>query len=368
MKVLVVCDRFGVGGTERHLLQVLPRIDHTRFQVELFLLRSGGTLEEEIRAAGIRVVSPAQRGAGMLSTSLTFWRALRTIRPNVVHFFLPRPYLVAGSIACAMSQSRMVMSRRSLNDYRVRHPVVWRVEAHLHRRMSRLVGNSRAVVDQLREESRGKVRVELIYNGIDIPAAASMTRAEARRLTGTPDGAIVIVAVANLIPYKGHADLIDALAMLRNQDSPRLSLICVGRDEGMLDVLRRMAARFGVSGSIRWVGEQRDVWPWWRAADIGVLCSHEEGFANAILEGMAAGLPMVVTDVGGNAEAVIDEETGIVVPPRAPSRLAEAIGRLATSPELRRRLSRNAAMRVRDHFSLQQCVLAYERLYEEIST
>lgn len=367
-KVLVVCNSLGIGGTERHLLQVLPQIDRDRFDVQLFALCPGGVIEEGFRSAGIKVVAPVNaEGIGVLAGAYAFMRTLRTERPDIVHFFLPRAYLACGWMAVAMSQSGLIMSRRSLNEYRRQHPLAWRMETHLHRHMRRLVGNSRAVVRQLRDESDRRSQIDLIYNGIEIPVAAAMPRAEARRVTGTPPDAIVVVIVANLIPYKGHRDLLDALAILRGQGLQNLLLLCIGRDEGILGELKKAVTELGIDDVVHWVGEQVDVWPWLRSADIGVLCSHEEDFANAILEGMAAGLPMIVTDVGGNAEAVVDGETGIVVPPKSPESLAKALAKLAASPELRGRLSAKALGRVREHFSLQQCVLAYENLYEDVA-
>jgi glycosyltransferase involved in cell wall biosynthesis len=97
-----------------------------------------------------------------------------------------------------------------------------------------------------------------------------------------------------------------------------------------------------------------------------MLCSHQEGFSNAVLEGMAASLPMIVTNVGGNAEAVLDGECGIVVPPSDPPRLAEAIARLAKSPELRTAFGGAARRRVTEHFSLESSVEAYDAMYRAL--
>ncbi|MDZ4057391.1 MAG: glycosyltransferase, partial [Polynucleobacter sp.] len=98
--------------------------------------------------------------------------------------------------------------------------------------------------------------------------------------------------------------------------------------------------------------------------DIGVLCSHEEGFSNAVLESMAARLPMIVTDVGGNAEAVEDGVTGYVIPPKNPVELARALQRLALDPD-RRLIGERGRERVETHFSMATCINDYLSLYRK---
>lgn len=112
------------------------------------------------------------------------------------------------------------------------------------------------------------------------------------------------------------------------------------------------------------MGERREIASLLKGADIGILCSHEEGFANAILEGMAAGLPMIATDVGGNSEAVIDGITGLVVRPHDPEALGQAISKLAADAARRRAMGKAGFERVEKHFDISRCVARYVQLYE----
>ena len=114
---------------------------------------------------------------------------------------------------------------------------------------------------------------------------------------------------------------------------------------------------------IRRLGRRDDVPELLGTADIGVLCSPEEGFPNSVLEGMAAGLPMVVTDVGGNSEAVVDGETGIVVRARNRKALAAAILTLASGARKRRSMGEAGRRRVEERFSLDVCVARYGAFY-----
>jgi glycosyltransferase involved in cell wall biosynthesis len=250
-----------------------------------------------------------------------------------------------------------VMSRRSLNCYQENHKVLAWIERRLHRKMTAVLGNSRQVVRELLEvEDCPPDRVGLIYNGIDVPAF------DAAR-TGEGDRPLVLITVANLIPYKGHGDLLEALAGIAGDLPSGWKLLCVGRDDGIGGRLTGQARSLGLESNIEFLGERHDVAALLAGADIGILCSHQEGFANSILEGMAAGLPMIVTDVGGNAEAVVHGTTGLVVPPRNPWAFGDAILKLALDADLRRSMGRAGRERVERYFGTDRCVMNYARFY-----
>ncbi len=130
--------------------------------------------------------------------------------------------------------------------------------------------------------------------------------------------------------------------------------------------LQAQAAELGIDRNVVFLDSRNDVPEILNACDIGVLCSHQEGFSNAVLEGMASGLPMIVTDVGGNAEAVLDGECGIVVPPHDPARLADAIVRLANDPSLRIGFGSAGRRRVVEHFALDRSIQSYDALYRAL--
>ncbi|MEX2352576.1 MAG: glycosyltransferase family 4 protein, partial [Gammaproteobacteria bacterium] len=103
-------------------------------------------------------------------------------------------------------------------------------------------------------------------------------------------------------------------------------------------------------------------------ADLGVLPSHQEGFSNSLLEMMAAGLPVIATDVGGNGEAIIDNASGLLVPPQDPKALGHAIARIAADPVLRRGLGDSARARMRECFSIERCAEEYRQVYTDLLT
>lgn len=366
-RLLFVIGALDRGGTERHLVQLLPRLTRDRFRPMVYTLRHKGVLAPVLEAAGIPVIAPptwfrrwpgplGRRGLLLILSMVRLIWLMVTLRPAVVHFFLPEAYIIGGLCALVAGCPRRVMSRRSLNVYQAKRPWAARIERWLHGRMAAVLGNAAAVMTELRAEGVAEDRLCLLYNGVDLSAYSASPARDGDSLN--------MVIVANLIPYKGHADLLDALGGIRGQLPDGWTLHCVGRDDGHGEALRAHATTLGIERNIRWLGERDDVPAILGRADLGILCSHQEGFANSILEAMAAGLAMVVTDVGGNREAVVDGVTGLVVPPRDPTALEAAILTLARDPDRRAEMGAAARARAQENFSMDACVAGYVRLYD----
>lgn len=372
-RIVFVIGSLDYGGAERHLTQVLPGLARRGLSVQVFTLSAPGAQAPILRDKGIDVIAPPlaprqgsifYRVARFVVSAWSFGVYMLRTRPAVVHFFLPQAYLVGGLISLGTGAPCRVMSRRSRNIYQRKHALMARIERFLHSRMNAVLGNSRSVVADLAEEGVRQERLGLIYNGIDLePFAATADRTDMRRALGIGDDELVFALVANLIPYKGHEDLLSALA-LANLPRP-WRLVCVGRDDGILAGLQTLARQLGIADHVLWAGPRTDIPDLLGAADVGILASHEEGFSNAVLEYMAASLPTVVTDVGGNSEAVVDGVTGFVVPPVDRHAIAEALRRLV-DPALRLQMGQAGRARVGKEFSLERCVSHYDELYRAL--
>jgi glycosyltransferase involved in cell wall biosynthesis len=297
----------------------------------------------------------------MLSTPYLWWLMISR-RPHILHLFLPTAYLVGGLCAVNSPVPIRLMSRRSLNDYQAKHPVLAKLERWLHRTLSAAVANSRAVRRQLIEEGIPAERTGLIYNGVEF-VRPTTSRSSIRQRHGIGEETLVLTLVANLIPYKGHRDLFTALAGVRDRIPGDWLLLCVGRNDGTQAELEFYARQLGIHDHIRWLAERQDVPEILAMSDIGILCSHQEGFSNSLLEYMTSGLPVVATDVGGNGEAVVGGETGYLVPPCDPLALGEALALLATDRGLRARMGEAGQRRAHELFSFDDCVRRYVNLY-----
>ena len=168
-RILFVIKRMTTGGAERHLAQLLPALKDRGLDVELFVLERGGPLELVLTAAGVSIAGPVRCVPSVLHVLVAGFYLLRRVltrRPDILHFFLPEPYLVGASVAVLAGQRHCIMSRRSLTHYHRKHPWLARLEKLFHHRMMALLGNSRAVADELVTENGDSRKVGRFFDDL----------------------------------------------------------------------------------------------------------------------------------------------------------------------------------------------------------
>ncbi len=382
IKVSIIIRSLERGGTETHLLRTLPSVVGAGFEVEVFCFERPGELAERMHEAGVKVITPPVSGwlkhiPLVFKPISTFWTGLFFLyylfsrNPHVVHFFLPAAYLLLGPISLLHS-SKKVMSRRSLNRYLAKYPkLVRQAERFLHRKMTLIFANSNAVVEELTyTEGVPQDKLRLVYNGVPSFAEPSLSFGEdVRRELGIAKESVVFLFVANLLPYKGGLDLIKACCLLGapNDHDRDWSLIIVGDNRaGKQQEMEQLADQYAIRSRVYFVGKQTSIDRYLAVANVGVLVSHEEGFSNFILEGMSAGIPMIVSNVGGNPEAVLDGQTGLVVAPKSPEKLAEAMLYLISNQEIAGEMGRAGQKRALESFSIQKSVKKYCQVYQSL--
>ena len=151
-RVLFVAPRLDAGGAEIHLARVLPQLRRANLDVSLFTIARGGRLEGDLIAAGVPVLGAEMSGVRpvrSLRVARALRREIRSLRPDILHFFLPEPYLIGSIAAAGLGGMIRIMSRRSLADYQRNHRLLARLERYLHRFTNALIGNSSAVAVQL---------------------------------------------------------------------------------------------------------------------------------------------------------------------------------------------------------------------------
>ena len=262
----------------------------------------------------------------------------------------------------------MIISKRGLANYKAFFFLPRLVEPLGNRLSDRILVNSDAVrrdVERTERSWEGKFRK--IHNGVaPIAEWTEEERRSFRSREGIPADAAVVLSVSNFYPYKVHADLVEAASLVAAA-VPEVLFLLVGRDAGTLEHCRNMARERSVDRNIRFLGSRSDVPDLLRGSDLFVHPSHEEGFSNAILEAMAGGKAVVACDVGGNPEAVLVGESGLLAPVRNPGALADAMVRLLRDPKLRNTLGEKGRERAATRFPVDRMVRETEALYESLA-
>jgi len=223
------------------------------------------------------------------------------------------------------------------------------------------VGVSRALTDILERWGVPRSRLHVIRNGVDLQRFQPVDSAPARAGLGL-NGSPLILSVGNLVPVKGHELTIDAVAAVAGR-LPGVRLVIVGRGSSR-DELEARARAKGVTDRVYFAGPvaNEHLAPWYSAADMSVLASRSEGWANVLLESMACGTPVIATDVGGSAEVIGAGQAGILMARRDVGAMCRAIEQLHHSP-----LDRGQVRRYAERFSWDASTAAQLKLFRRVS-
>jgi glycosyltransferase involved in cell wall biosynthesis len=321
MRVVHVHRMRGIGGSERHLLTLLPALAERGVE-PLFVGLDDPDWDardfyDALRVPAIRIPAPRDLDP------LLLLRLARALRADVVHTHLVHADLY-GAVAARLRGAALVSTKH--NDDPFRLGAFRYVERALGRAANRVI----TITDALRRFTIEEVglrpdKVETIHYGMDdLPAAWGDNPPD-----DVPDGARILLAVARLTPQKGIDVAIRALPLL--SDDTVLVVLGEGPER---DVLGRLAHELGVDHRVRLAGRVPDVAAWLRRATLLVHPARWEGFGLGVLEGMLAGLPIVASNVSSLPELVVDGETGILVLPNDPSALALGIASALEQPQL----------------------------------
>ncbi|MDO8463546.1 MAG: glycosyltransferase [bacterium] len=355
IRLVHILTSFDIGGAEQLVLDIVRRLDRKRFDVRVIAVVRGGPLRAEFHEAGIPTDVVGKRTTIGLEAIRHLTADLRTPTPHIVH-----THLFGGDTWGRIAAFRAGVPHVVSTEHNVNldeGPVKRMVKRRLAQRTDRIIAVSDAVrAHSVRVDRIPLERFVIIPNGVDTKRFHPV--AERPR-----DGARLL-SVGRLVPQKGHDVLLEAFVLLRDA-SPRMHLTIVG-DGSQRHELEALARTFRITDRVRFLGMQRDLPVHYQRADILVLPSRWEGFGIAAIEASACGIPVIASGVGGLREAIVDGETGILVPPEDPKALADAIRDLADDRPRRMFLGHAGRRHVERTFTIERVVERYEELYASL--
>jgi L-malate glycosyltransferase len=328
--VLLIIDQFSttLGGGERAVLQLASHLPERGFKASIltFLIDPESPALKKMTTAPIYLL-PLRRtyGIGALRAAIQLRQFIRREGVVIVHTVFESSDLWAGFVTRATSRAKLVWSRRDMGILRKpKH----RIAYHL---MARIPHAVMAVSEEVRQycvqtDGINSARVHTIYNGLNVQRFAN-TR-------NRSSGGQRVISVGNIRRVKGHDIFIRAAAIIA-QRFPRATFSIAGEvlEPQYFQELLMLVDSLGLADRFQFEGGVTDLPSFLAEAEIFVLPSRSEGFSNALIEAMAASLPVVATRVGGNSEAVEDGVTGLLVPPEDPNALANALQKLLSDSE-----------------------------------
>ena len=352
MKIAHVVDSMEIGGAEMLVTQMCHLQREQGHDPSVYAIAGLGALGEKLRNEGFAV--QANVGRRLFDSSRSFYRIFREARPHVVHLHNPTPAIYAALPARMAGVPCIVSTRHSLvaPPQRKLAELKYAVAAAC---CDWIVGICDATTDNLRSLHTVTARkIVRVYNG-----TAPLRRVA--QIEWPAKNGFTLVYVGRLEPVKNHPMLLKAFSIAL-ASMPNLCLWMVG-DGSERAALERLAAELGISPQVRFWGQQLDVAPFFSAADAFIMSSKSEGLPMSLLQAFSLGLPAVVTDVGGMAEAVRFARAGVIVSPTSPEEMTAAILRVSGSDAERMQFSVNAESAFRSGFTLQSMVEAYMGLY-----
>ncbi len=359
-----------MAGGQKVCLQIMQAARRQRHDVCL-VTPSLGELTETLEHQGIPVFQIPMERTFHFHRALQFARFLRAWRADLVHCHA----FVAGANLARLGSAIAgvpIVSHCHAHPNFNSQPLIRATQIALDNATARLgvlVAVSESVKESLAKQGIPPDRVRVIPNGIDVQSYdRAVERDRIVRELDLPFEGAIVGYVGRLSEQKGLRELLQAATSVCAQISLAHFLI-VGEDHvsggRYCRELEQVAVRLGLDRRVRFLGYRADAARLMYALDIFVLPSWIEGMPVTILEAMAAGKPVVATPVGGVPEVVVEGETGLLVPPRDPDRLAEAITFLIKNPEIARRMGEAGRERVRQHFSEQRMIDQVMTMYEE---
>jgi len=359
-KLLRIITWLPVGGIEKRLVRVLSLL-RDKYNITVCCIRDKqGAYEKDIRDLGIKVVKIHMKSRLDPVGLYRLYKFMKKEKFDIVHTHMYRSN-TPGRIAAKFAGVPVIIANLHNID-------IWKTRKHflIDKILSRYTDKIIAVSDAVREFNIKNSGIDpnkfvTVYNGIDVEEFNKGFDYQSKREEiGIKEDELLIGIFARLYPQKGHKYFLEAASKI-NGIIDNVKFMIVG--EGPLESeLKEQAMKLGIRGKVIFTGLRQDIPELLHIVDVSALSSFIEGFSNIILESMAAGKPVVATDVGGNKEAVIDGETGFIVPPANSNKLANAIAKILNNKQLRINMGEKARERV-TKFSIQEMARQTDNLY-----
>lgn len=368
INILYLIVSFRSGGTQRQLVELLKNLNKERYEPIVACFEKQGNFLKDIQKMDIPIVEIKHSGKlfkpQVIKVIFCLSRLLKKEKISILHAFLSHPYVLGTLAAKIVGTPIVIMSERNVDIYpKRRHWLAGHITQML---VNKIIVNAEAIKKYLMGQHGTKdEKFSVIYNGVNLDRFnLQIDMAEKRKRLGLLSEFPTIGILASLSEKKDHHTFLKAVGLMVKK-IPSMQALIIG--EGPLrEKLQNMARQLGVGKNVKFLGNREDIPGILALLDILVLSSVREGFPNAILEAMAAGKPVVATDVGGCRELVQHGKTGYLVPPKRPDLLLDAIEKMLVDKEKAIEMGAMGRNWVLGNHSSSKMAYETEKVYEDL--
>jgi len=363
IKVLHLITSLEVGGAQHGLLLGLPRFNTDRYEHIICSLMNRIPMAEQFRESGIEVHSLGLNRRTDLSVVVRLRRLMKKVRPDILHTYLLHANVLGRIVGRLVGIPVIIGSERTIGQAgpcgrlatKLSNPLTNAVEVN-----SELGARSIAIDLGVPPD-----KIEVVRSGVDLKKFGHSTnRAAVRSQMGLKKGQHLVLYVGRLRAVKGIEYGLRAFAAAQSQLSS-MHMALAGEGE-LLDHLKNIVRELNVSDHVTFLGVRNDLPDLLSGADSVLMPSLKEGFPRTAIEAMAAGKPIIATNVGGTSEAIIDGETGILIPAKNIEVMTSTLLRLVNDKDLQLKLGEAGRQRSTNNYSVNNYVTRLDELYRKL--
>lgn len=360
LNIIHIDTETGWRGGEAQVFELCKGI-HERKHKQTVIVQPDSELAKKIKGIGIDVFELNMRGEWDFRAMRALRQLFRAKPADICHAHTAHAHSLALLATWGREIPRVIVTRRV--DFAVGKNVISKKK---YKRTNHIIAISNGVKDVLVKCGVDWNKISVVSSGIDLKKFdKDISKGKFREEFSIPEDAFLVSNIASLTDHKGHTFLIDAAELVCEQHSNVFFLIA---GEGELqEQLQMQIIDNGLLGKVRLIGFRRDIESLLIDSDLFVMSSHLEGLCTSILDALLMQVPVVATNTGGIPDIIVDNQTGLLVPPKDPASLAESIGRMIDDEPLRKELARHGKDRVIKCFSNDQMVSGTEEIYFRIT-